>query len=123
MEIETNTSFSAVMDQWFICLQKTFKNKFSSFLQSFAQPSMPHAPPTHSRWTSTCRCRSCTCWFFLLRQCWSSHLCNPFLHLRSILLLTPRFMYCHPISTGHHRFCRQIYMPCHPSYHPVVKNS
>ena len=68
----------------------------------------------HRRTSRTRHRRSCTRRFFLLRRCRPSHLSNPFLHPRPILLPTSRFMFCLLILIGHHHFCRQICMSNHP---------
>ena len=86
--VAVNARMSTTMDKWLSRLQKTSEIN-QSFLQSSAPPNQPSTPPTRR--------------FFI-----------PFLHLRPILLPTPRFMFCHLISFGHHRFCHQICMSSHP---------
>ena len=91
---------SVSMDEWFHRLQATLANAFPS---NYVITRVVK----HLSCTTTCRS-------ILLKQCRSSHLCNPLFHSRPILLPTTQFTYCHLIPTSHHLFYHQICMSCHP---------
>ena len=113
--VAVDARMSVTMDEWFRRLQKTSKNKLSSVLQSSALPNKPHTPP-HTSHVPPSELNAPV----FPSQTASAHLSNHFLHPRPIMLPTPRFIFCHLILTGHHSFCRQICMSCHPLTRAII---